>query len=169
MTDQSFSLPVRMDQNEARVAELFRAVQMLAGLPTATMDTILHQLKKRREPAMTDPDLPTALMAWDQTPGDNHQRMEAVLAAVALNRAYRTEGNLMEAEIEAVLSVTGYDRDQTIAVLSAAADTRNAHALHLAQTRSWPPVDCHDPDGCEEHHKCVRIAGCCAHVGEVRG
>lgn len=122
---------------------------------------------------MTDPDLPTALMTWDQTPGDNRQRMEAVLAAVGLNRAFRTEGNLLEAEITAGLKAAAKypptDRlAQMTAILSAAADVRNAHALRLTKTRDWPPETCHDTNGCEEFGKCVRVVGCCERAGKVR-
>lgn len=125
---------------------------------------------------MTDPDLPTALLTWDQTPGDNRQRMEAVLTAVGLNRAHRTEENLLEAEIKAVLR-TMYDElytsrhDRAVAILSAAADARNAHAKREAETRDWPPADCRMPNGgldCKVTARCVCIAGVCAHAGRER-
>lgn len=125
---------------------------------------------------MTDPDLSTALLIWDQTLGSNRQRMEAVLAAVGLNRAHRTAQSLLEAEIAAMVDVLvnhpAHDLEaEAVAILSAAADVRNAHALRLAQTRDWPPSDCRLPNGgldCKVTARCVCIAGVCAHAGRER-
>lgn len=128
---------------------------------------------------MTDPDLSTALMTWDQTPGDNRQRMEAVLAAVGLNRAHRMaspSGNLLDALVEAGInaSVRWHDagqRTRMIKIIEAVDDTRNSWRAHEAKMRDWPPPDCRMPNGaldCKVTARCVCIAGVCAHAGEER-
>ncbi len=115
-------------------------------------------------------------MTWDMTPGSNRQRMQAALAAAALNRSYREPvraGNLLDALVAAGIEASAEHADasawdQMMRIIQAVDDRRNAWRAYEAQTRDWPPVDCRNVVDCHVHERCVCIAGVCRHAGTIR-